>query len=82
MAHTQCTKCGQEPTSIDKWRWSIYTAILFFIIVNPFTYTLVQKLLGSLVKIADANGCPTISGIVVHTIVFTVLVRGLMDMNI
>ena len=39
-----CEECDCEeskeckkPTSGDKWRYSLYTVIVFFIIVNPMT---------------------------------------------
>lgn len=82
MKYENCKKCGDEPTDMDKWRWTIYTTILFLIIVNPMTYKLVQKLLGSFVRIADASGCPTMNGIFVHAIVFTLLLRVMMGMDI
>ena len=82
MDHNNCPKCGNEPTDTDKWRWTIYTTILFLIVVNPMTYKLVQKLLGNVVKIADASGCPTMNGILVHAGVFTLLLKLMMDMKI
>lgn len=82
MEPKHCPKCGHEPTDMDKWRWSFFTAILFLIIVNPMTYKFVQKLLGGFVKIADASGCPTTNGILVHALVFMGLVRGLMSFDI
>ena len=82
MDTKNCPKCGHEPSDMDKWRWTIYTTILFLIIVNPMTYKFVQKLLGSFVKVADASGCPTMNGILVHAVVFTLLLRVLMDMKI
>ena len=82
MDHNNCPKWGHEPTDADKWRWTIYTTILFLIIVNPMTYKLDQKLLGNVVKIADASGCPTMNGILVHAGVFTLLLKLMMDMKI
>lgn len=80
-SHT-CKNCGHEPNNLDKWRYTIYTTILFLIIVNPITYKLVHKLLGSFLKIADSNGSPTMNGILVHAVVFTILLRYLMDLDI
>jgi hypothetical protein len=83
MSQTHCAKCGHEPTTADKWRWSFYTAILFVILVQPYTFKLVQKLLGKFIRIADGtSGCPTMNGIFVHAAVFLVLVRYMMDLNI
>ena len=85
-----CEECDCEeskeckkPTSGDKWRYSLYTVIVFFIIVNPMTYKLVNKLLGGILGVlADTKGCPTMSGIVVHGVVFLVAIRYLMDFDI
>ena len=85
MADCMQGGCGSDnmhPTSSDKWRYTIYTTILFLIIVSPFTYLIVNSILGSLIKICDKKGCPTTVGIFVHAIVFTLLLRCLMDLNI
>jgi hypothetical protein len=55
-------------------------ALLFFVISSPYTYKLVDSLVGSLVsstvpslyhalKIAE-GGCPTTYGLAVHSVVF------------
>lgn len=55
-------------------------ALLFFVISSPYTYKVVDKLVGSLVsatvpslyhalKIAE-GGCPTTYGLAVHSVVF------------
>ena len=42
-----------------------------------------QNLLSGLVgKIAESNGCPTTRGLVIHTIVYILLVRGSMDLKL
>jgi hypothetical protein len=78
----KCKIFHEKVTGADKWRYTLYTTVLFLIIVNPMTYKLVNMLLGSLVKICDSKGCPTMLGIVVHAIVFTLLLRCLMDLDI
>lgn len=66
----------------DKWRYTLYTTIIFLIVVNPCMYKFVQYCLGGLVKIANKDGCPTWAGIIVHAIVFTLILRGIMEFNI
>lgn len=79
----QCKECGHEPTNMDKWRWTLMTTLIFLVVVNPAVYILVQGLLGSFVgKIAGKDGCPTMLGIAVHAVVFTLLLRGSMEMKI
>lgn len=70
-------------SSCTKWQITFFSAFLFLLIVNPYTYKLTQRLLGGVVgKIADNNGCPTFIGLFVHTIVYILLVRGSMDLNL
>jgi hypothetical protein len=46
-------------------------------------YLFVNKLLGSLIgTIANKEGCPTIIGFIVHAVVFTLILRLLMNMQI
>jgi hypothetical protein len=79
-----CQECGQQKnkTNMDKWRYTLYTTILFLIVVNPMTYKLVNMILGKIAKIADKSGCPTTVGMLVHALVFTLLLRGLMELKI
>ena len=65
-----------DPESL-KWMYSLYSAIIFFVIANPFTYKIVQSILGRFVKIAN-GGCATQVGVFVHSIVFMLIVRYLM----
>mgnify|MGYP000473907313 CR=1 FL=1 len=63
-------------SNMKKWMISLYSMILFFVIANPMTYRLVNNLLGGLVgKIADGKGCPTMLGLIVHSVVFLLIVR-------
>ena len=72
------------PTNIEKWRISFFSVFIFLLVVNPYTYMLVQKILGPIVgKIADPKtGCPTNLGLFVHAIVFLLIVRGSMEFKI
>jgi len=66
-----------------KWQISLFSAFIFLLVVNPYTYKFTQYLLGELVgKIADSNGCPTILGLIIHTIVYILLVRGSMELHL
>ena len=70
-------------SSYKKWQISIFSAFIFILVVNPYTYKLTQKVLGGyLGKIAEVNGCPTTRGLALHTIVYILLVRGSMDMKL
>ncbi len=70
-------------SSNKKWQISIFSAFIFLLVVNPYTYKFTQALLGGLLgKISESNGCPTTLGLIIHTIVYVLLVRGSMDMSL
>ena len=70
-------------SSYKKWHISIFSAFIFVLVIHPYTYMVTQKLLGGVFgKIADSNGCPTIIGLIIHTIVYILLVRGSMDLKL
>jgi hypothetical protein len=77
------TPCDKDATSNDKWRYTFYTTIILLILFNPWTYKLVNKLLSNFVgAIASKDGCPTLLGFGIHAVIFTIIIRLLMDMNI
>jgi hypothetical protein len=58
---------------------TLQAVLLFFIIANPFTYRLTNSLLGGLIgRLSDPSGCPTSTGLIVHSVVFGLIVYGLM----
>jgi len=70
-------------SSYKKWQISIFSAFIFVLVINPYTYMFTQKLLGGFFgKISDSNGCPTTLGLIIHTIVYILLVRGSMDLKL
>lgn len=76
-------KCDPRPgSSKDKWITSAMGGALFILVSSPMAYqitnSLVTAIAGSNNNIADADGCPRLSGLVIHTIVFGGIVRLLM----
>ena len=70
-------------SSSMKWQITLFSALIFLLVIHPFTYKFTQKLFGGLLgKIAESNGCPTTRGLVLHTLVYILLVRGSMDLNL
>jgi hypothetical protein len=66
-----------------KWQISLFSALIFLLVVHPMTYKLTQKLFGGILgKNADPSGCPTTVGLALHTIVYILLVRGSMDFRL
>ena len=73
------TQCMKLYTSYDKWFVSLISGLLFLLIASPFMYKLTDSLFSLIgLNLADSNGCPTMLGLVVHSIVFVLIVRLLM----
>ena len=72
----------EEYGSEDKWKYSLYSAIVFLLISSPYTYMLMNNILGSFVSISSSSGCPTMVGLLLHAIVFMLIIRGLMELDI
>lgn len=53
--------------------YSIQAALVFLVISSPFVYKLTDSLFGNLFKIS-VNGCPTIAGLLLHTVVYGLIV--------
>ena len=69
-------------SSYKKWQISFFSAFILILVINPYTYMFTQKVLGDLLgKISHTNGCPTTLGLVIHTIVFILLIRGSMNLK-
>ena len=68
--------------SYMKWQISIFSAFIFVLVSIPCTYKITQRIFGGFLgQIADANGCPTTRGLILHTLVYLLLIRGSMDIN-
>ena len=63
----------------EKFIISIISGLTFFVIANPETFRLVRRVLGP--SIATPNGCPSTFGLVIHTIVFTLIVWAMMNVK-
>jgi hypothetical protein len=68
--------------SSQKWQISIFSAFIFLLVVNPYTYNLTNSLLSGFIGPITKNGCPTTVGLLLHTVVYTLLVRYSMDLNL
>lgn len=61
---------------------TIQSIIIFLIVSSPFTYKITNGLLGGIVgKLADSSGCPTTIGLLIHSLVFGLIIYGLMTIN-
>ena len=65
----------------EKWKNSVLAGIIFLLLNLPATYKLTDSILGNVSHTSNAEGCPSNAGLLIHTIVFIVIVRLLMDRN-
>lgn len=63
----------------EKFITSIISGLTFFIIANPETFRIVRRVLGP--GIATPTGCPSTIGLLVHSVVFFLVVWGMMNVN-
>lgn len=61
-----------------KAKYAFYSTLVFFLVANPETFKMMQTVLGWLVTVADAGGCPTAIGFFLHTAVFFFVLWGVM----
>lgn len=59
-----------------KLKYSLYSALAFFLVANPVTFRFVNSLIAGVA----VNGCPTAFGFILHTIVFFFVLYGLMSL--
>jgi hypothetical protein len=71
------------PSSSQKWKISLFSLVIFILVVNPYTYQLTNRLFGGIIgTVADARGCPTLTGLVLHSVVYLLIVRYSMDLHL
>ena len=63
----------------EKFVTSLISGLTFFIIANPETFRIVRRVLGP--RIATPNGCPSTMGLLVHSLVFILVVWGMMNVK-
>lgn len=59
-----------------KFKYSLYSALVFFLVANPVTFRFVNSLIAGVA----VNGCPTAFGFMLHTLVFFGVLYGLMSL--
>jgi hypothetical protein len=73
---------SSSPSDWQKWQITLFSALIFLLVVNPYTYKLTQALLGKFIGTISAGGCPTAFGLLLHTVVYILLVRYSMELNL
>ena len=61
-----------------KAKYSLYSALVFFLFANPETTLILQRFFGKFVNFITPAGVPTISGIFASTALFFFTMLGLM----
>jgi hypothetical protein len=62
---------NQQKQPPNKLKISIFSAVIFLIIASPTMYTLTSSLFGQAIA---TNGCPTLTGLVLHAVVFGIII--------
>ena len=57
-----------------KFKYSFYSALIFFFVSSPMLYQLTQRLNGHFITVSDPAGCPSNSGLMLHTCVFFIII--------
>jgi hypothetical protein len=61
-----------------KAKYSLYSALVFFLFANPETLLVLQRFFGGFVTFVTTGGAPTVSGVFISTGLFFVTMLGLM----
>lgn len=75
-----CGCGGLKKSDWFKAKYSLQSAVLFFLIANPETFKLVKSLFGNWV--ASDSGCPTQAGVFLHALVYALVVFLLMKITL
>lgn len=70
--------CGGAKAQ-QKFLISLMSALVFFVIANPDTFRLTRSVFGS--WISGPTGCPTMRGLMLHTVVFMLVTWGMMNIK-
>ena len=72
--------CGCDGKKQEqKFLISIMSALVFFVVANPETFRVMRKVFGSWVS--SPTGCPSTGGLALHTIVFMLVIWGMMNIK-
>lgn len=63
-----------------KWQITVFSSLIFLLVVN--SYSLTHKLLAPMIGPILVKGVPTTIGLVLHTIIYILIVRYSMDLDL
>ena len=61
---------------------SVWSALLFLLIASPFMFKLTGQLFSQVGLSTHSRGCPKMTGLVIHAVVFGLLVRLMMTVPV
>ena len=64
-----------------KFKWSIYTALIFFLLSAPQIYLGIHKLFLGAIIICEPNGAPTLTGLILQSILFCGVIYFMMTLT-
>lgn len=73
-------QCERLFSNKDKWQVSLLSGLIFMLVSSPMLYSLMDSIIEPLlgIDLSSKKGCPTMAGLLLHTIVFVLIVRLLM----
>ena len=69
---------AHEQNIFLKAKYAFYSTLAFFLVANPETFKMTQKVFGWIFNIADGGGCPTATGFFFHSTIFFLILWGIM----
>jgi len=64
-----------------KLLYTLLSVMVFVIFTNPYMYKMLDKMLGSYMRMSTFDGCPTMNGMLVSAIMFGVVIYIMMISN-
>lgn len=68
----------KELNELQKWIISLWSALLFLFVASPLMFKITGSLFSKLGIKIQQNGCPNITGLIIHSIIFAVIIRLMM----
>ena len=64
----------KKDNAVTKLGYSAIVGALFFVLALPFTFQQLSKLFGRSHVYIGENGVPTVTGVIIHAVIFTLIV--------
>lgn len=70
-------------TNEMKWKISLFSVFLFILVTNEESYKITNSIVGKIIgKTIEESGKITTNGYILHVLIFLILVRYSMDLNL